>query len=192
MNAIYSLLTANRILDACLHATENHDYRLALLIAQAGSNDDVRKSLKKQINEWHSSETDRYINNDRFKLYILLSGETTFDLSDNKTKINICENLDWKRQFGLHLWYHHLPVENISNALSSFEKNVEASYCRKPYPPYIEDKAETNKSNTRANSKEYFDTCYHLIKLFCDKTHPLVEIVSPQCHTNNMLDLRLT
>jgi nuclear pore complex protein Nup98-Nup96 len=112
----------------------------------------------------------------------------TFDLSNNKTKINICENLDWKRQFGLHLWYHHLPTDHISSALESFEKNISAGYCRKPYPPYIEDKTVSSLIKT----KEFFDTCYHLIKLFCDKTHPLAEIISPQCHTSNMLDLRLT
>ena len=133
------------------------------------------------------AKTDKHINYDRLKIYILLAGEVTFNLSNNKTRINVCENLDWKRQFGLHLWYKHLPVENISRALESFEKSVFDNNCRKPFPPYIENDA--GKSVTNRN--EFFDTCYHLIKLFCDKTHPLADIISPQSHTSNMLDIRL-
>ena len=55
LNAIFSLLTGNRILDACNQAIENNDYRLALLLAQAGSNDMVRNIIKKQISDWLSS-----------------------------------------------------------------------------------------------------------------------------------------
>ncbi len=56
------MLTANRILDACMQATDNHDFRLALLISQAGSNDDIRNSVKRQINEWHASEVKNNLN----------------------------------------------------------------------------------------------------------------------------------
>lgn len=57
----------------------------------------------KAINILFHKKTDKYINYERLKLYVLLSGEITFDMT-NKNKINICENLDWKRQFSLHLW----------------------------------------------------------------------------------------
>ena len=34
-----------------------------------------------------------------------MSGQLTYHLSGTHSHfINVCENLDWKRQFGIHLW----------------------------------------------------------------------------------------
>lgn len=50
-------------------------------------------------------QTDKYLNSDRLKFYILISGELTLNNeNDDSLLINVCENLDWKRQYGLHLW----------------------------------------------------------------------------------------
>ena len=46
------------------------------------------------------------MNPDRLKLYVLISGQLTHALSYSKSSqfINVCSQLDWKRQFALHLW----------------------------------------------------------------------------------------
>jgi hypothetical protein len=49
-------LSGNRLLDACNTAVDNRDFRLALLLSQSsGSNDTTRLTMRKQLNEWHTS-----------------------------------------------------------------------------------------------------------------------------------------
>jgi nuclear pore complex protein Nup98-Nup96 len=140
-----------------------------------------------------------------------MSGQLTYHLSGSQSQmINICENLDWKRQFGIHLWYHSLPIHNISDALSSYEQSVSAGICNKPVPPYIEDSvaassidnaivpsglkstsSEQKQAESKATNNDLYDTCYHLIKLYCNGNHPIEHIISPLNHSGNQLDFRL-
>ena len=63
LQAIFSMLTGNRVIDACMSAVDQRDFRLALLLSQAtshgfsggGGNDTLRGMLKKQLNEWSTS-----------------------------------------------------------------------------------------------------------------------------------------
>jgi nuclear pore complex protein Nup98-Nup96 len=68
LNAVFSLLTGNRLLDACTTSVENRDFRLALLLSQSsGGNDTTRDMIRKQLNDWNSS------NVSIFKLYFTIS-----------------------------------------------------------------------------------------------------------------------
>lgn len=223
MNSIFSMLTGNRLLDACKLATDCQDYRLALLLAQSsGGNETFRNMIKKQIKEWLISGTDKYLNSERLKFYVLISGCMTLN-SDNDTQIiNVCENLDWKRQFGLHLWYNCLPINSIHDSLNLFEQSLSNNLCNKPLPPYLEDSISPESTNnsakpsttssskmnaslltgfkssqfegqpTNSTKKELFDTCFHLIKLYCDDKYPIADIISPLSHNSNQLDYRLS
>lgn len=163
------------------------------------------------------------MNIDRLKFYVLISGQLTYDLSYTKAQyINVCENLDWKRQFALHLWFNCLPINSINDALNSYEKSVSENICNKPVPPYIEDSVSTtslndfntmdssnlkqiptpskNTSNTQSSfsiqqkqqSNSLYDTCYHLLKLYCNNHHQIEEIIAPLNHSSNQLDFRLS
>lgn len=42
---------------------------------------------------------------DRLKLYVLIAGNLIYNSANIKEDvINVCENLDWKRQFAINLW----------------------------------------------------------------------------------------
>jgi hypothetical protein len=64
LQAIFSMLTVNRVMDACLTAVDNGDFRLALLLSQSthggggggGGNETVRRMIKKQLDEWSTSQ----------------------------------------------------------------------------------------------------------------------------------------
>jgi hypothetical protein len=89
-----------------------------------------------------------------------------------------------------------------------------------PLPPYLEDNISTGqpdpsttlrtsittnsfKSFSQTNalfgqplaqtqkSKDLYDTCFHLIKLYCNNKYPIADIIAPQSHTLNQLDFRL-
>ena len=56
LNSIFSMLTANRVLEACRLAADSHDYRLAMLLAQSsGGSGMFRDMIRKQIREWMAS-----------------------------------------------------------------------------------------------------------------------------------------
>ncbi len=56
LSSIFSMLTANRVLDACRLAADSRDYRLAMLLAQAsGGSATFRDMVRKQIREWMTS-----------------------------------------------------------------------------------------------------------------------------------------
>ncbi len=69
LNSIFSLLTANRLLDACRLAADSHDYRLAMLLAQtSGGSQIFRDMIRKQIKEWMASGV---IKSRSFHLFLL-------------------------------------------------------------------------------------------------------------------------
>lgn len=104
--------------------------------------------------------------------------------------------------------------------MSEYEKSISEQICDRPVPPYVEDSVSTsieppkmlnNTMNFGGNSfmrndnrnqplhsvtanqerNELYDTCYHLIKLYCNSNHPVEDIISPLNHTSNQLDFRL-
>ena len=142
LNSIFSLLTGNRLLDACSVAADNQDYRLALLLSQSsGGNSSFRTMMRKQLTDWLSSGSDKYLNNDRLKLNVMMAGDLYWrtNSTSNVDEINVCENLDWKRQFAIHLWYHCLPVSSIYDTLCLYERSISHGICNKPLPPYLEE-----------------------------------------------------
>lgn len=61
-------------------------------------------------------------------------------------------------------------------------------YGAPPRPPFMEendeDEDEENKFVTR-------DTCYHLLKLYCKRSHRLERLLSPSTSTSHQLDFSL-
>ena len=47
-------------------------------------------------------QADHFIEDERLKLYSLLAGIMVWQSA--KTRVNVCEQLDWKRCLAIHLW----------------------------------------------------------------------------------------
>ena len=88
-----------------------------------------------------------------------------------------------------------MPIHNINDALVSYENSIKSGICTKPVPPYIEDNIES-KSNEQQLLAGHYDTCFHLIKLYCDSgkssSSSLENLLSPLSHTSNQMDMRLS
>jgi hypothetical protein len=117
--------------------------------------------------------------------------------------------------------YQSLPINSIKDALIAFEKCTQTEISNQPVPPYIEDSVQPKSletslmpnrshisqsgllnSNTSSrqteinqqiknNPKQLVDTCFHLIKLYCDSTYSIEDTIAPLNHTSNQLDFRL-
>lgn len=70
----------------------------------------------------------------------------------------------------------------------------------KPLPPYLEDSVtidtdktlSDNKNDNQQTRRELYDTCFHLIKLYCNEKYSIADIVAPLSHNVNQVDYRLS
>jgi len=52
------------------------------------------------------------------RVYTVLAGLMVWEAYD--CHVNVCEGLDWKRTFALHLWYHCQPSAPFRDALEEY------------------------------------------------------------------------
>lgn len=50
---------------------------------------------------------------------------------------------------------------------------------------------EMSEGPDAPDSEVPYDTCYHLLKLYCDRAHRLDQLLMPQTYTTDHLDYRL-
>lgn len=155
----------------------DHKYsNLSLLISQLSLTHRAKALLQEQIESWYKSMTANHITVDFKKLYILLSGIPI------KEGVNIFENLDWKRAFGMHLWYICPSGAPIEVAIDLYKKAFEQQgYADIPNPPYILGYVENGP----------LDILYHILTLYNTKIHRLSSLLNPATHTSDNLDYRL-
>ncbi|CAH1777571.1 unnamed protein product [Owenia fusiformis] len=190
---VFSHLLARQIPEACALAQESGDHRLALLLAQSMGPEIPRQIIEKQLCNWREIKADEHISEDRLKIYSLLSGHLVWH--STKGTVNVCNETDWKRCLAMHLWYQCSPTAGIADALRQYDEAYQGQtalgdYAAPPLPPYLEDSDAMEIENDK--DREIRDTCYHLLKLYSDRSHPLEEILAPTTSTPNQLDYRLS
>ncbi len=202
IEAVFSLLTGHQISEACAAAQRSGDHRLALLLAQAGSTQEIKLLITKQLSDWHEMGVDKFIAPEYLQVYALLAGQLVWQSSHDS--INTCQNLDWKRALAVHLWHACKPVASIQDALAEFDKGFQGEstlgrYCPIPHPPYMENNPEVYPEEVDMGCEEgetdgymVWDMCYHLVKLYTDYTHKLARVLAPTTHTAYQLDYRLS
>ncbi|XP_052089696.1 nuclear pore complex protein Nup98-Nup96-like isoform X6 [Mytilus californianus] len=195
--AILAYLSGRKISEACLLAQKSGDHRLALLLAQTESHYVVRQLVEKQLIEWAELGADKYINIVRMKIYALLSGQLVWRAPvEPYTMINTCETMDWKRALALHLWFLCPSNSPIHQALLDYEAGFKGRsscgiYCNPPLPPYSEGVLDC-PIEEEDEGHMLRDTCYHVLKLYCQKSHRLNRLLNPTSSTENQLDYRLS
>lgn len=176
-DTIFNLLSVFKVYEAADFAMDNKFPNLSLLISQLCLTNKTKLFLQEQIELWYNSLTSNHITDDVKKIYLLLSG------LPNREDINVFENVDWKRAFGMHLWYicpNGAPVETaVELYKNAFETH---GYAEKPLPPYC----------NRFNEDNPFDILYHILLLYKSRIHRLSSVLNPATYTDNPLDYRLS
>ncbi|XP_022108489.1 nuclear pore complex protein Nup98-Nup96-like isoform X2 [Acanthaster planci] len=210
IEAVFSLLTGWQISEACAEAQRSGDHRLALLLAQAGSNEEGKQLVAKQLSDWKEMGVDKFIAPEYLRVYALLAGMLVWPSAYGV--INTCQGLDWKRALAVHLWHSCSPVASISDALKEFEtgflgQSTLQHYCPVPRPPYMENNpdmypekrcdeigAELVEEVAEDGDERFvvLDMCFHLVKLYTDRSHRLERVLAPTTHTGYHLDYRLS
>jgi hypothetical protein len=184
---IFTMLTGNQIKEASKLANESKNSHLAMIISQSNTN---HADLQRQIQIWRENRSMK-IDEDIFQIYQLLSGDIF---------IKDLRNLDWKRRFGLHLWYKIPFSRPLDDAFNSFNEHGDI----KAYPPYVEMKYYTSFSISDTRSIDlksilpsdpvditYYDTNYHLLSIYTKRAISLDCIFPTWTHTTDILDYHL-
>ncbi|CAA6665046.1 unnamed protein product [Spirodela intermedia] len=115
------LLTGRQLETAVELAASSGDVRLAILLSQAGGSMVNRSDVARQLDLWRINGLDfNFIENERLKLYELLSGHVQGAFHETK--------IDWKRYLGLVMWYHLPPDTSLSFIVHNYEQLVR-TFC---------------------------------------------------------------
>ena len=128
-----SHLSYHNVPSACAELVAAKDYRLSTLVAQLGDGDKVvRDDMVAQIDTWRDLNVLSEMAEPIRALYALLAGQTCIcegkkgPVEDRARDFVISERfkLDWKRAFGLRLYYATLTSEPIEVAIKAFAEDI--------------------------------------------------------------------
>ncbi|KAF5369066.1 hypothetical protein D9758_002925 [Tetrapyrgos nigripes] len=184
----FTLLTGNQLEKACEAAMDGGYMKLATLISQAGGDFDFHDDLREQINLWAEEKIDVHIDEHIRKVYALLAGMVGRVVQSSKgtgvekcKDIDIVESLDWKRVFGLHLWYSEPVDASISQVYEAYHHLMATSpserLIARPVPWYEENSTKTRWRLPKPSDIQ--DGLFSLIRLYSDPACSLSQILKP-------------
>ncbi|KAG2041250.1 nuclear protein 96-domain-containing protein [Suillus americanus] len=182
---IYTLLTGNQIEKACEAAMDNGYVKLATLISQASGDFEFREDLTEQIQLWREQRIDVHIGESMRKIYALLAGILDVVEGSKTSSLEQCpdvdpiKGLDWKRTFGLHMWFSEPMDAPISQVFESYNRSRQESPYRvsPPLPSYLDTSSEPLPFNVPTPSPS--DALFSLIRLHADPACSLSQALSP-------------
>ncbi|CAO1616764.1 unnamed protein product [Parajaminaea phylloscopi] len=192
---ILAHLTGYQVESACCAALDSGDLRLATLLAEAGGGDDeARADIAEQLLIWRTEGIDAHISTEHRRIYEILAGNVTLsagatnrsirDPGERVDDLAIAGGLDWKRAFGLHLWYGTSFDTPLTTAFERYEAAVSGTSggdTAPPLPPYREKAGLGSlrlREMLRSNTYDR-DALFYLMKLHSDPTFDLETALSP-------------
>lgn len=219
-NTVFIHFAGHQVEQACLVAATGGYPKLSTLISQTGSDSLFRNDIQEQLRIWKSENLspsagvgfgNGLIERGVWKIYRLLGGilDDEDELADKLA--GICSDLDWKRIFGLCLWYGQGIDAPISKVIEAYENlvfrqsNLTSSSSiynnnkAKPLPPWLLHVQRTGRpaallarwKNTMASSNtatEPNDPLYALIRLHADPVMSLANTLNPFSFSSSLLE----
>ena len=119
--------------EACSAAADGGYLKLSTLISQAGGDDLYKNDIMAQLDIWKNEKLapgsssgfgnpqNGLVGRGVWKVYNLLGGLLTSEGQDGKNEDVLCAGLDWKRTFGLCLWYGTGVDSSVADAVNTYE-----------------------------------------------------------------------
>ncbi|KAF7794784.1 hypothetical protein EIP86_005926 [Pleurotus ostreatoroseus] len=197
---VFALMTGNQVEKACDTALDAENVKLATLLSQAGGDEEFKADLRSQLAIWRDEKIDVHIPENVRKIYALLAGVVDVLEGSKGAGLERCpdvpltQGLDWKRVFGLHLWYGQPLDASIADAFDAYNVHQEdaqgpSTLVAPPLPWYSE--ASLSSTWKLPTGPAPPDALYSLIKLFADPTCSLSQLLSPLSFSPSPVDSRL-
>ncbi|KAF1930053.1 uncharacterized protein M421DRAFT_91249 [Didymella exigua CBS 183.55] len=197
-------LSCNNVAEACHALLEGLDLRLATMIAQIGGDANMRQTMTEQIDQWRRMDMLAEMEDAHRALYELLSGNCAqADGKDGNGRENRAVtfsiskrfSLDWRRAFGLRLWYGTLVDEPIELAVAQFADAIrDGLEDVKPVPWFVRDGADMGWVDPKAADRE--DLLWGILKLYAasklDIPANVEDVLAPENVSGHPLNARLS
>ncbi|KAG0049113.1 hypothetical protein BGZ83_006031 [Gryganskiella cystojenkinii] len=173
-DAVFPLLVSNKRQKATVASVQSGNPRLATLLSQScrGS-----RPLTGVLEQLRLSMTGGAENMPTYyrKVYALLGGALTMNVaSRGQPPQTVSEGLDWKRTFGLYLWFSDTPGTNLQEAVDSYVLAMTKSKSiARPSPWY---QKSTNPSGLEP---AHFDFLFQLMSLLTKPSMSLEAALHP-------------
>lgn len=124
-------LAGHRVADACKYLLDSKNFRLATLVSTIGSDEQTKKDIRTQIQDWQKSNVLADFSEPIRAIYELLAGNTStcagvkgVPIENRVSSFVISDrfDLDWMQSFGLRLWYG--TSKTIAEAVASFQHDI--------------------------------------------------------------------
>ncbi|KAI0716436.1 nuclear protein 96-domain-containing protein [Earliella scabrosa] len=198
---VFTLLSGYQVERACEAAIDSGSVKLASLISQCPGDAEFRADLQEQLQIWREQRIDAHISEDTRKIYALLAGIVDTLQGSGGSGVEQCpdvdlaKGLDWKRAFGLQLWYGMPMDASIADVFRAFDALWQegASSVASPVPWYAERPSPEQAASrwTAPANAQSPDALYALIKLFADPACNLSAILSSFSFSASPADYRL-
>ncbi|KAG6888282.1 hypothetical protein C0995_009396 [Termitomyces sp. Mi166 len=197
---VFTLLTGHQTEKAVNAAIDGEFWRLATLISQAGGDSDFQQDLKDQVEIWHEERIDVHIDESVRRVYALLAGWVDKVVVGSRggglekcSDVDVLKGLDWKRAFGLHLWYSEPINAPIAQVYQAFNQLVIENRIPRPPPFYSEKKALPPASLWNLPSlSPATDGLFSLIRLHAEPACSLSQILTPLSFGSSPVDYSLS
>jgi nuclear pore complex protein Nup98-Nup96 len=195
---------------ACAAAADGGYLKLSTLISQTGGDEMFKDDIREQLRVWKAEKLgpgagtgfgSGLVGRGVWKVYSLLGGILDDDEEELADKdADVCSSLDWKRVFGLCLWYHHGLEASIADVVKTYERFISRSISKakpvaKPLPPWLLEiqrkklpAALFSKWNNPSANPEPDDPLYAIIKLFSDPALSLSNILDPLSFSSSPME----
>jgi nuclear pore complex protein Nup98-Nup96 len=196
-------LSCNSVADACLSLLDGLDLRLATMVAQIGGDVSMRENLISQIDEWRRLDVLSEMEDPHRALYELLSGncaqsegKNVSTRENNASTFGISSRfgLDWRRAFGLRLWYGILHDESLEWAVAQFADAIrDGLEDVRPVPWFTESNENMGWKDPDAENRE--DLLWGILKLYASSKLELdaniEDVLAPENVSGHPLNARL-
>lgn len=172
-----------RLADAARAALATKDFNLAVLLTQAGTDQESAGYVLEFVNDLKRRDMVLSIDKARMNLYRLLAGNVG-DLSLEETRA-----LSWEQAFGVYFWYGVPPAAAIDEAVAAFDRAVAGSLVATPRPWWA------GAGTSFAGVDGDLDGCYALLKFSTstggEKDSALLAALCPAGSSPDTLDYEL-
>lgn len=191
-------LSGHRIPDACKYLLDGKNFRLATLVSLIGNSDQLMQDMREQVKEWRESNVLSEFPDPLRAIYELLGGNAcvvegrkgAMENRMNSFVISDKFGMDWKRSFGLRLWYAIASNDDVVEAIHAFEEDLKQDKEKRPQPWFAEQGIQALWEDPDLEQRE--DLLWGLLKLYADKDAELADILRPENSQLSPLDFRLS
>ena len=169
---MFALLSGNKVQEAVMECAVKLGFpRLASIIAACSTTHESKKCIAQQLEAWEKGECLTFMEENEVLLLQMLSGGSK----------QVFDRLEWKRRFGVFLWYRFASDRPLASVVKAFENFF--SHLSSHAPP-------AHLTGVGSESEEV-DFCFHVLKVFADSKHEARKMFRPESYGENQLDWHL-